>query len=137
MGLAEAAVVHAEAMGQGYSFYVVYGRCTQRVDLERVRVARQVPRLAALRRQPVADPAHARIVGIETTRARASTGVAAVLTAEDLRPHARPIRALSRMRGYTVTEMPALASGKARYAGEAVAAGGDVVDVLQPGQGRC
>ena len=65
--------------------------------------------------------AHARILGIETAAARASAGVIAVLTADDLRPHARPIRALSRMRGYTATEMPALASGKARYAGEAVA----------------
>jgi len=66
--------------------------------------------------------AHARIRAIETGAARSSTGVVAVLTADDMREDARPIRALSRMRGYTVTEMPALASGTARYAGEAVAA---------------
>jgi carbon-monoxide dehydrogenase large subunit len=66
--------------------------------------------------------AHARILGIDSTAARSCEGIVRVFTAEDLRPHARPIRALSRMRGYTVTEMPALASGKARYAGEAVGA---------------
>src|SRR5262249_43604684 len=48
-------------------------------------------------------------------------GVVDVFTAPDLADHVRPIRALSRMRGYTVTEMPSLASDKARYAGEAVA----------------
>ena len=66
--------------------------------------------------------AHARILGIETGAARSSAGVVAALTADDVREDARPIRALSRMRGYTVTEMPALATGTARYAGEAVAA---------------
>ncbi len=66
--------------------------------------------------------AHARILGIETGAARSSAGVVLVVTADDLRGHARPIRALSRMRGYTVTEMPPLAAGTVRYAGEAVAA---------------
>jgi len=66
--------------------------------------------------------AHARILGVDTTAARASAGVAAAVTGDELRGHARPIRALSRMRGYAATEMPALASKKARYAGEAVAA---------------
>src|SRR5262249_48940576 len=66
--------------------------------------------------------AHTRIRAIETRAARASAGVVAVVTADDMRGDARPIRALSRMRGCTVTEMPALASGTARYAGEAVAA---------------
>jgi carbon-monoxide dehydrogenase large subunit len=65
--------------------------------------------------------AHARIRRIEMAAARAGPGVVAVLAAGDLRPHARPVRALSRLRGYAVTEMPALATGKARYAGEAVA----------------
>ena len=65
--------------------------------------------------------AHARILRIDAAGATSSAGVVRVFTAPDLREHARPIRALSRMRGYTVTEMPALASGKARYAGEAVA----------------
>src|SRR5262249_2156753 len=66
--------------------------------------------------------AHARILGIQTAAAPGPHGVVAVVTGEALGPHARPIRALSRMRGYTVTEMPALAAEKARYAGEAVAA---------------
>jgi carbon-monoxide dehydrogenase large subunit len=66
--------------------------------------------------------AHARILGIDSTAARAHEGVGGVFTVEDLRADARPIRALSRMRGYVVTEMPPLASGKVRYAGEAVAA---------------
>jgi len=66
--------------------------------------------------------AHARILGIDTTAARACGGVAAVVTGEELRDHARPIRAQSRMRGYAATEMPALAPTRARYAGEAVAA---------------
>jgi carbon-monoxide dehydrogenase large subunit len=65
--------------------------------------------------------AHARVLGIETAAVRAGPGVIAVVTAEDLRPHVQPIRARSRMPGYTATEMPALASGTARYAGEAVA----------------
>lgn len=33
MGLNEPAVVHCEDMGQGFSFYVVYGQCTHQVDL--------------------------------------------------------------------------------------------------------
>src|SRR5262245_25247632 len=65
--------------------------------------------------------AHARILGIDAAAAMSGAGVAAVFTGPDLVDHARPIRALSRMRGYTVTEMPALAAGKVRYAGEAVA----------------
>jgi carbon-monoxide dehydrogenase large subunit len=65
--------------------------------------------------------AHARLAGIDAAAARAAAGVAAVLTAEDLDGRVRPIRALSRMAGYTPTDMPALASGKVRYPGEAVA----------------
>jgi beta-lysine 5,6-aminomutase alpha subunit len=33
MGLSEPAVVHAEDMGQGFSFYVLYGQCQHQVDL--------------------------------------------------------------------------------------------------------
>lgn len=33
MGLDEPAVVHCEDMGQGFSFYVVYGQCKHQVDL--------------------------------------------------------------------------------------------------------
>jgi beta-lysine 5,6-aminomutase beta subunit len=40
MGLDEPAVVHSEDMGQGFSFYVVYGQCRHRVDLGRIKVAK-------------------------------------------------------------------------------------------------
>ncbi|HET6719527.1 MAG TPA: cobalamin-dependent protein, partial [Rhodocyclaceae bacterium] len=40
MGLEEPAVCHAEDMGQGFSFYVVYGQCKHRVDLGRIKVAK-------------------------------------------------------------------------------------------------
>lgn len=40
MGLIEPGVVHAEDMGQGFSFYVVYGQCKHRVDLARIKVAK-------------------------------------------------------------------------------------------------
>ncbi|MCK9985191.1 MAG: beta-lysine 5,6-aminomutase beta subunit [Azoarcus sp.] len=40
MGLDEPAVVHAEDMGQGFSFYVLYGQCKHRVDLARIKVAK-------------------------------------------------------------------------------------------------
>jgi beta-lysine 5,6-aminomutase beta subunit len=40
MGLDEPAVSHAQDMGQGFSFYVVYGRCRHAVDLATVQVAR-------------------------------------------------------------------------------------------------
>jgi carbon-monoxide dehydrogenase large subunit len=45
----------------------------------------------------------------------------AVLTGEDLAPLAKPLRAVSKMPGYQITEWPALAVGKVRYVGEAVA----------------
>ena len=38
MGLQEPAVVHAEDMGQGFSFYIVYGQCQHRVDLSSLQV---------------------------------------------------------------------------------------------------
>jgi beta-lysine 5,6-aminomutase beta subunit len=40
MGLDEPAVSHAQDMGQGFSFYVVYGRCRHAVDLATIQVAR-------------------------------------------------------------------------------------------------
>ena len=39
MGIDEPALAHAEDMGQGFSFYVVYGACKHRVDLDSVQVA--------------------------------------------------------------------------------------------------
>ena len=39
MGLEEPAVVHAESMGQGFAFFVVYGRCRHQVDLSTIQVA--------------------------------------------------------------------------------------------------
>ena len=40
MGLEEPSVVHSEDMGQGFSFYVVYGQCKHRVDMARIKVAK-------------------------------------------------------------------------------------------------
>ena len=40
MGLEEPAVVHAEDMGQGFSFYIVYGQCKHQVDLSSLQVAK-------------------------------------------------------------------------------------------------
>lgn len=40
MGLDEPSVAHAEDMGQGFSFYVIYGPCRHRVDLSTIQVAR-------------------------------------------------------------------------------------------------
>lgn len=40
MGLVEPSVVHAEAIGAQFSFFVVYGQCGHRVDLSTIRVAR-------------------------------------------------------------------------------------------------
>ncbi len=40
MGLDEPAVVHAEDMGRGFSFYVVYGQCKHQVDLASLQVAK-------------------------------------------------------------------------------------------------
>ena len=65
--------------------------------------------------------AHARIVAIDTSAARASPGVVACLTGAELGAHARTMRAPSRMRDYRVTDFPALAVGKVRHVGEAVA----------------
>jgi len=80
----------------------------------------ELPRMlhAAFLRSP--HP-HARIVAIDTRAARRAPGVVACLTGEDLVAHARPLRAPSRMRDYRATDFPALAIGKVRHAGEAVA----------------
>jgi beta-lysine 5,6-aminomutase beta subunit len=40
MGLNEPAVVHAEDMGQGFSFYVVYGQCKHQVDLSQLTISK-------------------------------------------------------------------------------------------------
>jgi carbon-monoxide dehydrogenase large subunit len=66
--------------------------------------------------------AHARLLSVDVTRARAAAGIAACVTGEDLAPHARAVRAESRMKGYVATDFPALARGKVRFTGEAVAA---------------
>ena len=80
----------------------------------------ELPRMlhAAFVRSP---HAHARIVGIDTAAARQAPGVVACLTGAELGAHARTMRAPSRMRGYRVTDFPALAAGKVRHVGEAVA----------------
>jgi aerobic carbon-monoxide dehydrogenase large subunit len=66
--------------------------------------------------------AHARIVRIDATAARALPGVAAVITAEDLRAVTRPLAPRLDGAGFTPTAWPALADDVARYCGEAVAA---------------
>jgi len=66
--------------------------------------------------------AHARLRRIDASRARALPGVVACLTGDELATQIRPVQAESRMRGYRATSYPALAHGKVRFAGEAVAA---------------
>ena len=41
MGLEEPAVSYAQDIGQGFSFYVVYGQCKHRVDLSTIKVAKR------------------------------------------------------------------------------------------------
>src|ERR1700704_6097544 len=65
--------------------------------------------------------AHARIVSIDVGAASHAAGVVACLTGDELGAHARTMRAPSRMRDYRVTDFPALALGKVRHVGEAVA----------------
>src|SRR5262245_12859797 len=65
--------------------------------------------------------AHARIISIDTRAAREAPGVVACVTGEMLAAHARTMRAPSRMRDYRLTDFPALAVGKVRHVGEAVA----------------
>jgi carbon-monoxide dehydrogenase large subunit len=65
---------------------------------------------------------HATIVRIDTTRAKASRGVVAVYCADDLAGDCKPVIPFSRMANYYATPILPLASKKARYVGEAVAA---------------
>jgi carbon-monoxide dehydrogenase large subunit len=65
--------------------------------------------------------AHARIVRIDASAARALPGVVAVFTADDLRSAAKPLAPRLDGTGFTPTAWPALADGAARYCGEAVA----------------
>jgi len=80
----------------------------------------ELPRMlhAAFARSP---HGHARIVAIDTRAALAAPGVVACVTGEALGGHARTMRAPSRMRDYRATDFPALAVGKVRHVGEAVA----------------
>jgi len=66
--------------------------------------------------------AHARIVAIDVSAALAMPGVDAVVTGADLAATTRPIRAAMSGDGYQESGWPALAVGKARFAGEPVAA---------------
>ena len=78
---------------------------------------RQVARVlhVAFRRS---EHAHARIVSIDCTAARAAPGVVAVLTADDLA--IKPLLATSRMKGYYATPILPLARHKVRHVGEAI-----------------
>lgn len=67
------------------------------------------------------DQAHARIVGIDCTEARALPGVTAVLTAEDF-TDLPVLEATSRMKSYRSTPVRPLAWNTVRYVGEPVAA---------------
>jgi aerobic carbon-monoxide dehydrogenase large subunit len=80
---------------------------------------RQVQRLlhVAFRRS---EHSHARIRNIDCAAARATPGVVAVLTAEDLENLIKPLLATSRMAGYYATPIHALARDKVRYVGEPV-----------------
>lgn len=51
MGLDNAAVVHAEDMGFGFSFYVVYGQCRHQVDLNSIQVVK--PEFEALEKDEI------------------------------------------------------------------------------------
>ena len=82
---------------------------------------RQVARVlhVAFRRS---DHAHARIVRIDASEARAAPGVVAVLTGRDLDGLYRPVTATSRMANYHATLLLPLAREEVRYVGEPVAA---------------
>ena len=68
------------------------------------------------------EQAHADIVRIDVTKARAAPGVVAVFTADDVAGDYRPVIPVSRMPNYYATPILALASKKVRYVGEAVVA---------------
>jgi carbon-monoxide dehydrogenase large subunit len=67
------------------------------------------------------DHAHAHIRAIDTAAAQAAPGVAAVLTAVDFEKTVKPLRAVSRMKGYYATPIRPLAREKVRYVGEPIA----------------
>ena len=68
------------------------------------------------------EQAHARIVSIDLSAARALPGVIAVLTAADLQGLRGPVLASSRMKNYHATPIWPLAQDKVRHVGEAVVA---------------
>lgn len=65
---------------------------------------------------------HARILRIDVAAALEAPGVVAVFTADDIAGDFKPVIPFSRMPNYYATPIVALASGKVRYVGEAVAA---------------
>ncbi len=65
---------------------------------------------------------HARIVRVDVEQARASAGVVAVFSADDLSGDFNPVIPTSRMPNYYATPITPLAVGKVRYVGEAVVA---------------
>ena len=91
---------------------LITGRGTYVSDLQPSRT-----RHVAFLRSP---HAHARIDAVDVSQARALAGVRAVFTGEDFRDTA--LHARSALPGYVETAQPVLAAGKARFAGEAVAA---------------
>jgi carbon-monoxide dehydrogenase large subunit len=66
------------------------------------------------------DHSHARIRAIDCAAARASPGVVAVFTADDLDGLVKPLVATSRMANYYATPIVPLARDKVRYVGEPV-----------------
>jgi aerobic carbon-monoxide dehydrogenase large subunit len=66
------------------------------------------------------DHAHARILSVDVDAAGALPGVIGIYTADDF--SASPLHATSRMKGYQSTGITALAEGKVRFVGEAIAA---------------
>jgi carbon-monoxide dehydrogenase large subunit len=68
------------------------------------------------------EQAHAAITRIDIAAAQAAPGVVAVLTADSIAGDFKPLIPVSRIPDYYATPIVPLASGKVRYAGEAVAA---------------
>jgi aerobic carbon-monoxide dehydrogenase large subunit len=66
--------------------------------------------------------AHARLIAVDVREALGLPGVVAAVTGADLATTTRPIRAQLAAAGYKETSWPPLALGKARFAGEPVAA---------------
>ncbi|MDJ0382891.1 xanthine dehydrogenase family protein molybdopterin-binding subunit [Streptomyces sp. G-G2] len=104
------------------------GRSVPRLEDDRLLRGRgrfhdEVVRPGQLWMRVVRSPlAHARILGVDTARAAALPGVAAVLTAGDLPPGLRiPVRQPHPGLDFTPYLQPPLATGHVRYAGEPVA----------------